>query len=450
MEITKTALNNEIKAIVDAKTTKDRYQLVTYIRCNGKDSKMMQTVSLDVVRAYANSYADTVVVDLAMGLGDFTYDIYPYKDALEVTIYFIPAGLSTVGSVLNRAYKKMQFTGILLGGGSSQMESKNIVNNDRFTMNIAGLKHFKMQLIDPTTEWVRMEQVGGNFKDCVPADLIQYLLTQQSKRVKLSANNTIKGVDIVTPDNKNARATLVIPHGTLLTSVPQMISDKAGGVYSTGFGYYLQDGTWYLYPLYNLQRFAKTPKTLTVINVPPDKMPGIEQTYRLAGQQLIVISTGKSKHLDKSDGAVANSGNGIRYVEAKNVIEGNVKVEGNKMTMDRRKANSEFKTESQYTGLNNAPMAQSRVVGNGFKEMAKLAAKQGTLFMAEWENANPDALYPGMPVKVIYSDGDKVRTTFGVLHAVHSFYHMLGDGMLAQRHGCTSVLGIFVEKAFKV
>lgn len=448
MEMIKNALNNEIKMIMDSGVKSPHFQLLTYIRCNNKDIKTEKTISLDINREYSGSFADVVMVECAMGWGDYVFDVYPYKANLEVTIYLIPSGEVSYTPSIKQSVKSFKYRGLLIESSSEMAVAHDIVDKDRFSLNIAGLKRFKMQLIDLTTEWVRLEQVGGVFKNRTVSELAQFLLTQQSKRVKLTADQAIKGVDIVPADNKEVRATIAIPP-KLLVDVPEFLQNHAGGFYSAGIGYYLQSSIWYLFPLFNLKRFDKTPNNLTIINVPKGRMPGIEQTYRMAGKQLIILSTGQSKHSDKSEGTLAAEGNGVRYIEARSVLEGNVTVADNKMTYDRSKANSEFLSDQSATGLNNASLAKDLIVGNGFKETAKIAARQGTLFSAEWENSNPELLTPGMPVKVIYPDGNKVKEMYGVLHAVHSYYHLIGEGMLAQRHGCTSVLGVFVERTVK-
>lgn len=448
MEVIKNALNNEIRLISESGVTTPRFQLMTYIRCNNTDIRTEKTISMDVNRDYSSSFADTVMVECMMGWGDFVFDVYPYKANLEVTVYVIPSGEASYTPSIKQSIKSYKFRGLLVETSSEMAQAHDIVGKDKFSLNIAGLKHFRMQLVDLTTEWVMREQVGGSFKDSTVTDLTQYLLTQQSKRVKISSDLSIKGVDIVPVDNKTKRNTIVIPPKRLV-DVPQFLHEKAGGYYSAGFGYYLQLGIWYLYPLYNLKRFDKTPNNLTIVNVPKGRMPGVEKTYRQAGKQLIILSTGNSKHKDGSEGKLANDGNGVRYIEAGSVIEGNVTVADNKMVYDRSKGTSEFLSEKSETGLNNAAISDHLIVGNGYKETAKLAERQGTYFMAEWENSNPDLLYPGMPVKVIYPDGNKVKEMMGVLHSVHSYYYLVGEGILAQRHGCTSALGVFVERVVK-
>ena len=447
MAINNTALWAEVQAIINRGALDTHYQLKTVIRCNGLDHAVLKTLSLDINRDYGSNYSDIVVADVTMGMGDFVYDIYPYRKNLEVTVYWVPTGeIGTVATV-SKATTKRVYRGILIETESDLMAANQASGQGQFALNLNGLKRFRLQLVDLTTEWVRMEAVGGVFKSVAPWQLAQYLLTQQSKRVKYTAENTIKGVSVATADNLAPRDNIVIPHGTPLVEVPSLLQRRHGGIYSTGLGYYLQDGYWYLYPLYDLTRFNRTPMTLTVINVPKAQLPGLERTYRRTANQAVVLCTGSGLHRDRSDGQVADSGNGVRYQEARSVIDGAVTVTGNRMTFDRVKNTSEFITDTQESGLNHAPVAPGRIHGSGFELLTQQALKRGGLFMAEWEHGDPAILTPGMPVKLMYQDHDQVRTVMGVLLGAHSYYQLQGEGVTATRHQCTVGLAIFVSKA---
>jgi hypothetical protein len=79
-------------------------------------------------------------------------------------------------------------------------------------------------------------------------------------------------------------------------------------------------------------------------------------------------------------------------------------------------------------------------------QYSKLAARDGSVIMMEWENSEPDLLIPGMPVKILYLEEDNLRETYGTLVKAHTFVGLKGKGFTANRYSTNTVLAVFVSR----
>ncbi len=271
------------------------------------------------------------------------------------------------------------------------------------------------------------------------------MLTKESATAKVDKARKVKGVDMVTASNKKARDHIIIPHGLPLVSLPEYIQKRCGGIYSAGLGYYLFNDYWYIYPCFDVTRFNKAQKTLTVINVPSNRFPGIERTYRKDGNNLVIIATGEVKFRDDSNTQQLNSGNGVRFTDAGNLLKGFVKTAGNKTIASRASNNSEVISVERENGNNNVQLSDKAINSNPYVEYSKLARRQGSVISFVWENSNPILLFPGMPVRVMYLDGGDIKEVYGVSLKAHDYTHARDEGMVSKRYLTHTMLSVFVK-----
>jgi hypothetical protein len=184
---------------------------------------------------------------------------------------------------------------------------------------------------------------------------------------------------------------------------------------------------------------------LTIINIPPRRLPGIERTYRKDGDNLVVITTGDTKFSDLSNLAQLNSGNGVRFADASKMVDDFVTVKGNKAVAQRGKTNTEVVTDTRPNGINYVTTALRQINANPYVEFSALAARQGSGISLVWENADRNLLYPGMPTKVMYLDGGAIKELEGVLLGVHEYTSLRDQGPTADRHVSIVTLSVFVK-----
>jgi hypothetical protein len=62
-----------------------------------------------------------------------------------------------------------------------------------------------------------------------------------------------------------------------------------------------------------------------------------------------------------------------------------------------------------------------------------------------WENSQPDLIYPGMQVKILYMEDGEVKELFGVALKAHHYIQLRGQGATATRYICQSAVAVFVQ-----
>ena len=253
------------------------------------------------------------------------------------------------------------------------------------------------------------------------------------------------GVDMYPPNNTTPQKNIVIPHGLPFFDLKSFITQKCGGIYNAGCGFYFQRNTWFVYPLYDLTRYAKDSKTITFINVPKNKFPGIERTFRKTANQLIAIVTGDVRHYDLTNQRQLVEGNGVRFTDARNIINGFSTTENNRTMLLRANNNNEYLAQERKDGLNNVQLSPNRITSNTFNELSRMASRNGCYVELVWENSDPGEISPGKPAKFMYCVKDEVFETVGVIHQA---YHHTGNsqpGFASARHITKSVVLLFLK-----
>ncbi len=201
-----------------------------------------------------------------------------------------------------------------------------------------------------------------------------------------------------------------------------------------------------MYPLYDTERFDTTTDKVTIINVPGNKLVGVERTYRKDGSNTIILSTGNVKFKDISDHQQLSNGNGVRFAEASIFMDGFVQTKNNK-TISARGANvNEVISTSRQSGRQNVHVSDTRITSNVAKEYSSLARREGAIINLLWENANPDLIFPGIPVKILYLEDEEIREITGVVLKAQEFVHMKGQVMFSNTHYVNLGLSVFVNR----
>jgi len=448
MDIQDSALYREINAILSSGVKPVHFAWAATVHANGKNIRAMKLREMDIQRDYEVNYSDDIHVLLVFPAGDFWADIYPYHDNLEVTIYKYP--LSEVGDAADNSspVQTERYKAILSIGdnGSPLLENTGANNDTRDTLNLKDFVPVEFQLIDRSLYQMRMMEVGNNFRNCTVEQALRAIMTSESQKVIVDQQRVNQGVEMVPANNQTVRSTVSIPQGTALTDVPAWIHQKCGGVYSAGFGYYLQNNHWYIYPCYDPTRVNKTAPALTIINLPKNRFVGIERTYRLDGSNLVVLATGDVKFRDRSNAMQLNRGNGVRFVAADELIDSWVTVKNGIPIASRGKVTTEVMTTARPDGINNARVSPRAINANPFVEYSDMAARNGSPFALTWENSDPSLITPGMLAVVVYQDGESISQVYGVVLKSHTFVRMQGSGMTSSRHATDTAISIFVQR----
>lgn len=450
--IENSSISQEIQQIVNNGVTPTHFQWTASLVADKYTVPIQQVNEIHIVREYDNHYSDEVRVNVTMTLGTYMNRVYPYKDNLTMTLYKKTVGevSNSAASVATPGIENHKLRAVLVNAKDHILEGNSSIVRNEETANLAGVINVEFQLLDLALEQIRMQTVGTVMRKTTPGDAIKYFMTSISRAIQVDGVNTIKGVDMVDPDNTTVRDHIILPHGLKFSDVPGWIHQHMGGVYNGGFGFYLQAGIWYVYPLYNLDRWNSTPKNLTLLTIPPNFMPGMDRTYRKTNNQVIALLTGESKHLDDTEGRQLNHGNGLRFTDASKVLEGFGTAKDNKYAIQRVLNNTEFLAAPRRTGLNNTQLSPRRITANNFYEMSQMARRFGSHLQVKWENSDPGSLYPGMPVKFIYSANGKINEIYGTLLKAHHFMGSVTPGLLNNRFVTNTVMTLFLDNGTRL
>ena len=276
--------------------------------------------------------------------------------------------------------------------------------------------------------------------------VVKYLLAKHSKELtKSEEEDAFKGVDFIECNNKDEREHLIIPNGTNLVDLPVYVQKHGGGLYSTGIGNYYQNKHWFVYPLWDTQRYDKAIKTIKIVKVPVTRYTNIERTYRQEGDTLYMLATSNSEIADDNYNGFTETGNGTRFADSRRYIRDFVEVKDNKAVAKREKNTHEFLFVDRGDIKNAVFHSKKRINSNPYVARSELAGKKGQIYNFIWENSNPDLLFPAMMVKIHYLDSDELMELNGVLLASNTATQLNGVSVTSKRHSTTTQMLIFAN-----
>lgn len=446
MTIEKTPLYEEVDFILnmDQKPVHHEFRLVLR-NANEIYVEPIKLFSIDIERDYVKNFTDKILVDAIFPLGTFNRHFIPFKQQLYATLTRYSRKELEANSTYN--VESREYRAVLLEESSDSLSAASPRLGSRGAEDMNDLIRVEIQLMSAAIEEMRMVEVGGIYPNDVPLNVVRYILNLTSSETPLSGSESIIGVDMVPPDNNTPNLNIVIPHGTKVWDVADYIQDQWGGCYNSGMGCYLQEDLWYLWPLYGLNRYDSETRSLTVINLPHLKYPGVMRTYRLTEYQLIVLSTGESSEANFSNHQALEDGNGVRFTHGDAVWDGFGEVKDNKF---KATPNTNL---TQVQGVERpdktyAPVNRRRPVSNNsFSQFSHMAPRKGSFIQAVWENSVPEYIYPGMPARFMFVDrGEEVVELRGVVVGCHHYIHDVIKGIEKGRHVHNTSLTLFVER----
>ena len=439
-------LNREVQRILSAGPLPVSNRWTAVLNMTGNvNYTAIKVMSVDIVRDYVNDYSERLMVELAFGLGTWQHEILPNKMGLTITLKreLLEESSGAVNQNATTVTQPMRAT--VVDATSSTIEGSELYAESADAGNLVSIKVVRFQLTDLAVEQTRMQSAGGTLRKCTVEDAIKTLLSNMSQAIAVDQQHALIGVDVAKANNPQVYNNIVVPHAERLVDVPKYIYHHYGSPYSTGMGFFIQANTWWVYPLYDLSRYDTAEKSLTIINVPKNRYPMLDRTYRTTNSQVIVLSTADVKHMDVSENYQLNQGNGLRYADAAKLFNGFTKNEDNKSTALRAENNSELVAQGRPTGLNNIQRASSPVTSNPMRMLGEVSKGLGAIIMVTWENSQVGLIIPGMPMKYLYSVNGKVMEAKGIVLKTQTQYLPVTPGMLPSPYRSVTVISCFVS-----
>lgn len=449
-DIENTPLWADIKDTVFSGKKPIRFEYRAMLHTVKEDLPILTVVAIDTVRDYHNNIGDILQVQFKFPLGDYMVRLYPYRTNLEFTLKRTQLEEVEAAKVPNSKIYTERYKAVFLIKENPVISAGSLETLDIETLNKSDIVDVKLQLLDRSLEPIRIKTTSGIYRNVTNKQVIHSVLGGESNKVMVDGKPAIDGLDIVNPDNSESRKHINIPTGTLITGLPTFLQEKMGGVYGSGIGTYLQTYNekklWFIYPLYNIERFNENVKKVIFYAVPNDKLQHIDRTYKEDASITRIAVTSTKKYTDSAETDNMNAGVGFRMADARAFMKKPVQMtlEGPKAV--RTRLNHEVGQFDRKDGLNYSPVAEDGPSDNPFKEYTKILARNLARVDLVWENANPSLLYPGMPCKYVFNSKGKTIELKGVIVFMHALTAMQGHTFNDTTYRTNCQVTILTEK----
>ena len=440
MVIVNSAIYDEIVNQIARTPRPAAFRVEAFVNSNGVLFESLKLIAEDGHRHFENGFADEIIVTLRFTLATFERYLWPNRQKLKVTIKATSIGESSDADNIGAPIIERQYDAVLV-----ENRDYNLQGMPNYDAQM-GFVDAQFQLINPAVQQFRLMTGGSNFHQQNPGTVVKGLLTYLSKQLKVPNEYAIKGVEMWPPDNETVSKHVIIPATTPAPDIPGYVQKYAGGLYNHGLGFYLHRHIWYVYPLYDHGRYERAKLTLDLFIVPHNRATGMNRTFQFKDSRLQVAITGDVRHKDSTDIQHLTTGNGVRFMKATPMFSEFAEVSGNRAYVDSSKTTAQFLINKRDNAHQAIKLSSNPITDNVAYEMSKLAARNGHLVMMVWENARPDLLIPGMPVKIYYGVESGYETLVGTLLNVTYVTQLDAPGTTGERYRTTCSLYVFVNK----
>lgn len=410
------------------------------------DGDSIDAVSVDgltITRDYQECFSDITLLEVSVPAGTYTYTIYPNKDNMIVQL--IQERVKSTGESIvdSESLKTIRSRATLIGSGSPAVVDYDEAGEDLETMNHADTIPLIMQLTDIVVESIKQTQCNTIFHDTSVSSLLTVMLKNDS--YVGGPNTIVNGVELFPPTNERIYDHVIVPPGTLLADLPDLIQNNYG-IYTSGLGSYVQNNIWYLFPLLRTNTFLDNKHKVTILSVPENKYYGSEKTYSLEEDQLYILATGQTEHSDDTDSLPRNIGNGVIYQNAGRVIDEYSVTRDGTTTIDRTQniikyVGYERDDDSAFT-----PYYRNISTSNHCTPSEQSVLAHTATMVINWHNSDPDLLYPGMAIRFMYREGERVLSLYGTVVTARYNSNASIPGVLQDVHSNTTTIGIVLNK----
>lgn len=445
----------DIKKIVDEAPKLTEFRYKCKIHTIKHDIPIYKIISFDTIRNYINNISDEIHIMLYIKNRDYLRDIYPYADNLELTFEIEEIAISRYGDEIVIDRYKERFKAIL-----KDKENINVINAkaekyDDSELDKSGFVEVRFQLLNRSFEPLRVKLVDGVVTKVTPQDIIENIIKSESQKILVDGKPCLDKIDITEPNNKEKQYNVIMPSGTHVIDIPDLVQNQYCGVYSSCLGSYIQyyedKQTWFVYPIYDYEQFDKTDKKKIIFyNTDKQMLPASEITYREEGKTIYIMITGKVKYHSDLESEYMNNGVGFKAPGAKSFMRKPVELTADKVLGNRERLNHEIIQKDRLDGLNYAPRSKVYITSNPFREYSNIARKSVAQITLEWNHARYDMIYPGMPCKYNFINNGKQQTIKGIIVHTHTLITLKGSPSTSNTYTTNTSIVIALEKPMEI
>ena len=396
-----------------------------------------------VIRDYENNFGDYIEITMMMPLGTFMYDIYPYIDNAEVSLR-VRKQQQVQGKTV---YTKERYKCVYLADRNINIPTTLV--GAASDLDITGLVPIRLQLVDRGLEVYRVKTTHGCYDSRISPtpitmkSVLNSILVSEASKITVERKPIIDRVNLEEPDNADIIQSLIIPSGTKVIELPVWLQEQNAGVYNGGIGayiqpYYTEKGelykTLFIYNLYN--GFKYDDAEIKAIIYSP-----MTSSYSLADTTYInrngILRT-FCKHIDNIplySGVFFSNGTGYRSAQALAYMNKPVDITAKGPRFNKVGVNNEIVHVERPDGNNYAKY--EGVTSNNFKLATNVLKNLGNPVTLSIPNIEPDALTPGMAIKLVHEEKDgTIRNLYGkLIRAVYKYQSATGNMLMAHHKG---------------
>ena len=383
---------------------------------------------------YLNSMFEEILISLVFEPSAYTEIILHGHEDMSLTLI-----TKSYGTNLS---KKRTYRAILVENRNVKLEG-NVQSVDEVQLaDKQSLSVVNFQLIDPAAYNLRLQEVGGIFKNANTMSTLKYFLSKIRLVDDFAKQSSVAAITADSTYQAKAFQQLVIPDGTKLQALPDLLQRRYG-VFNQGIGCFLKNRCWYIFAPYSIAKATADVDKLVLLNVPPSKYRNLERNFVTKGRTYTILCTGETRHQKRSDTDALNLGTGVRYADSTQLLSGMTdKSSSPKLTP--KGYMTEYRSSNYKNDYDHTPMAGMN--NNPAWYASQLAARGGEIMTVTWERGTTDILTPGMPVQFITPYNDGIKQLSGTLIGVEAFSQVPLGGMVETRHTTQVVLTLFLKK----
>lgn len=420
LDLASTPFAREIAAVTENKLQQPCRSYDLEFLVNGESYKPLAIMGVTNINDFIDAYYRVYAVEFKT-TATVREKLIEHKATIEAVLKVYDIGRETPYAISAlRNPRITRYKAKLYLEESDYISQNNPAGNDENYLNDKTLVDVKVQLVEKGFEQLSARHVGGNYFDVSGASLIRHLVDYHANLDNSDVSTLIKGVDIAPRHNTFKLRQIVLQQGTSLVEAMHIVNQDGGGLWPTGFSYFIHKQVWYVFPPYSLGRYSDNVKKLLIVNLPKDRLPGLEATYHDSDSLLTILSTRDVQVFDKRESKKLSLGTGLRFAEAANLLNGFASSIDNRLQVDASKNVNDLIVSERDDGVQQIRFAGNKLTSAKNIELSKLAPSKGFMMRISWENSDDSLIYPGMPVKVLYLKKKKPTTAIGTVVSCES------------------------------
>lgn len=312
--------------------------------------------------------------------------------------------------------RSINYKGIVSVNKDIDMETPTM-NQEGSGGQTAAIVH--LELMEESLWSVRNRPVGNIYRDTDALSVCRAILadTMPSEAGDAGDASAVFYEDYVEESGETKKyEAIVIPDNVTFQYVFDILQNKFG-IYPDGFGVFLYRKAWYIYRMYNGDKYQTSGQIrLNVYALPNEKVAHLEKTFVNDGQVRHIFVGSNTQAYDFQDAAALNTATGYRVGSVRALNSRTTSRDGgNDLYVTSDSFVSSVNQNEHKSGKQNAPVLPDRFKDDDKAVRSSLKQSAGQIVKITWTQSVLGLIYPGMPVKFMYSNEHGIYTRYGTI-----------------------------------